>query len=235
MDAEAKPTYFGKDLEAMSFAVNHHNWIRDELRPYFGSEMAEVGAGVGSFSKLIAESGVKRLTAFEPSRNMFPLLAQNMAAYPNVEAINGFFGKASRPAAFDSVAYINVLEHIEKDAEELAHAYAALKPGGHLLLFVPALGFLFSRLDQQLGHYRRYQKPGLSALARAAGFSIQKVKYFDCAGVIPWYLAYVLLKRPMAAGSVGLYDSLIIPATRALERIIPPPFGKNLLLVAKKP
>ena len=116
----------------------------------------------------------------------------------------------------------------------MAHAHAALKPGGHLLIFVPALRFLYSRLDAELGHFRRYHKPGLSAMVRAAGFTIEKMKYFDCAGVLPWYVAYVLLKRPMAGASVGLYDRLIIPATRALEKRVPPPFGKNLLLVAKK-
>ena len=121
-----------------------------------------------------------------------------------------------------------------KDAEELALVHKALKPGGYALIFVPALSFLYSPLDKQLGHYRRYHKPGLSALARSAGFTLKKVKYFDIAGVLPWYLAYVLLKRPMSAGPVGLYDSLIIPVTRALEAVIPPPFGKNLLLIAQK-
>ena len=59
---ENAPQYFGKDLEAMSFALNYHRWIMDELAPFLGGSVAEVGAGTGSFSKLILDAGVSRLT-----------------------------------------------------------------------------------------------------------------------------------------------------------------------------
>jgi hypothetical protein len=50
--------YFGKDLEAMSFANNYHRWILSEFLPYLGSSVAEVGAGTGSFSSLILEANI---------------------------------------------------------------------------------------------------------------------------------------------------------------------------------
>ena len=66
MATEHAPHYPGKDLEAMSFAVNYHRWILDECAPYLGGTIAEVGAGAGSVSRLLLGRGVKHLYAFEP-------------------------------------------------------------------------------------------------------------------------------------------------------------------------
>lgn len=132
MTTEEKPTYFGRDLEAMSFANNYHNWIIDEFRPYFGSEVAEVGAGTGNFSKLLVAADIKHLVAFEPSANMYPLLENRMETFKHVKTVNGFFGNEchNHEDAFDSVAYVNVLEHIEKDSEELSYVRRTLRKGG---------------------------------------------------------------------------------------------------------
>ncbi len=229
-----KLVYFGRDLEAMSFAKKYHSWIIDEFRPYFGARVGEIGAGTGNFSRLLLEAGIPQLTSFEPADNMYSILAERLRAFPQVRTVNGYFGEecAAYRDAFDSLAYVNVLEHIERDGDELVHIRNSLRPGGHALIFVPALHWLYSDLDEKLGHFRRYGKPELLRLVSRAGLKVLKIRYFDLIGVIPWYLAYTLLNRPMTAGSVSLYDNLVVPVTRALERIAAPPFGKNLLLVA---
>lgn len=231
---ENAPQYFGKDLEAMSFALNYHRWIMDELAPFLGGSVAEVGAGTGSFSKLILDAGISRLTAFEPSENMYPMLAEYLGQHANATAVNGFFKSAEGDDRFDSVCYVNVLEHIEDDAAELRIAHDALSGGGHLLIFVPALPRLYSNLDRQVGHFRRYVKKGLEALVGDAGFEIIKSRYFDIAGIVPWYVNFVLLGNSIGGSSVSLYDRLVVPPMRRIERWIRPPIGKNLLLVARK-
>lgn len=232
--ASHKPEYFGKDLEAMSFAKNYHHWILAELAPYLRGAVAEVGAGVGSFSELLLTTDITRLRAFEPSGNMFPMLQQTLSADARADAVNGFFEGASHAGEFDTIVYVNVLEHIEDDAAELVGAYQALKPNGHLLIFVPALPWLYSNLDKQVGHFRRYRKKGLVELVERARLPIARVRYFDIAGIIPWYINFVLLKNSIGGGSVSLYDKLVVPPMRVIERLITPPIGKNLLLVAKK-
>ena len=229
-----KPQYFGKDLEAMSFARNYHEWILAECAPFLGGSVAEVGAGVGSFSSLILGAGISSLAAFEPSENMFPVLKESLSGDPRAEAINDFFRGKSFGQEFDSILYINVLEHIEDHATELGHVRDALKSGGHALIFVPALPWLYSNLDRQVGHFRRYIKKDLVALVEQAGLSVVKARYFDVAGVIPWYVNFVLLKNSISSGSVSLYDRLVVPIMRRLEGLATPPIGKNLLLVAKK-
>lgn len=229
--------YFGKDLEAMSFANNYHQWIVDEFRRYLGDTVAEVGAGTGNFSTLLVAAGIKRLFAFEPSTNMYSLLKDKLRARDNVEIINAFYEEKAIEFEnfFDSVLYVNVLEHIEDDERELQYAYKTIKPNGRILIFVPALSWLYSELDRKVGHFRRYHKQELKETVERAGFSVETLRYFDIAGIIPWYIAFVLLKRTTTEKNVSLYDTLVVPPMRALEKVIPPPVGKNLLLVGKKP
>jgi SAM-dependent methyltransferase len=227
-------SYPGKELEAMSFAVNYHRWILHEFEPYLGETLAEIGAGRGSVSKLLLGKRIKHLFAFEPSPNLYPVLAAELRQETRAEAVNDFFSPRYAPDGFDSVVYINVLEHIQDDRTELAHALEALKPQGHLLLFVPALAWLYSDFDKQIGHFRRYAKPELSCLVREVGFTLVQVRYFDLAGIIPWYVNFVVLRHSMGSGSVSLYDKLVVPMMRRIESAVPPPIGKNVLLIGRK-
>jgi SAM-dependent methyltransferase len=218
----------------MSFAKNYHKWILSEFSPYLGSSVAEVGAGVGCFSTLVLETNISSLVAFEPSQNMYPLLQETLSKDKRAKAINDSFGSANTGKRFDSILYVNVLEHIEDDASEFANARGALNPEGHLLIFVPALPWLYGELDRQVGHFRRYMKKNLIELTRRSGFSVVKARYFDVAGLIPWYINFVLLNNLICGSSVSLYDWLVVPAMRVMEGLVPPPVGKNVLLVARK-
>jgi len=228
------PEYPGKELESMSFAVNYHKWIVDELEPFMGSTVVEVGAGNGDLSTILLRTGLKKLFAFEPSPNLFPVLEDRVDDRSRIETINDFFSPALVPESIDSILYINVLEHIEDDRAELITAYRALPAGGRLLLFVPALPRLYSEFDRSVGHFRRYYRKELIERVREAGFEVEKARYFDLAGIIPWYVNFVLLKNSFRAGSVALYDRVVVPPMRLIEKIWVPPVGKNVLLVARK-
>ena len=154
----------------MAFAVNYHRWILDELEPWLGKEVVEVGAARGDVSAMLLESSLERLYSFEPAANLFPTLAAKLEGESRARAFNDFFTVDSLPAPVDTVVYVNVMEHIEDDRAEVAAAYAAIKPGGHLLVFVPALQWLYSPADRKVGHFRRYHKAALGNLARDAGF-----------------------------------------------------------------
>jgi SAM-dependent methyltransferase len=226
--------YPGKELEAMASAAHYRRWIVDAFDPYLGERVAEVGAGIGSITRILLERPLKRLVAFEPSTNMFPHLASAVQGHANARAVNELFGGEQAGEDYDSIAYINVLEHVEHEREELLAAYHALRPGGHLLVFVPALAWLYSNFDREVGHFRRYSRDGLQRVVAHSGFEIVESRYFDVAGVLPWYLYFTLLGRGMGKGSVSLYDRVVVPPMRILEGWIAPPIGKNLLLVARR-
>jgi len=234
MPNDIAPYYPGKELEAMSFAVNYHRWIIDKFEPYLGETVAEVGAGTGSASKLLLGKRINRLFAFEPSHNMYPLLEKELRQEERAKAVNDFFGLRYAQVGFDSVVYINVLEHLQDDRAELANALEALQPKGRVLLFVPALSWLYSELDKQIGHFRRYTKKELTCLVSNVGFTLIKARYFDIAGIIPWYVNFVLLRRSIGSESVSLYDKLVVPMMRLIESTVAPPIGKNVILIGKK-
>lgn len=232
----ARLDYPGRDLEAMSFADRYHRWIRDEFRPYVGTEVAEVGAGSGDFSRLLLETPIRRLLAVEPSEAMFARLCDALAGDPRVEPRNAFFSDVvgEVEGTLDTLVYVNVLEHVEQDGEEVELMRRALVHGGHACIFVPALPWLYSRFDASIGHYRRYRKGGLEALLRDGGLEVVRSRFFDAAGVLPWLLFYRLLGRTLAAKDVEVYDRLVVPVIRRVEGVVRPPVGKNLLVVARK-
>lgn len=227
--------YYGKDLEALSFAPRYHQWILDTIAPYLGREVAEIGAGTGNFTRLLLDAERYLVTALEPSANMFPQLDALRRPHPQLKTENGFLSDYAprMQDAFDSVLYINVLEHIEDDLGELGHARSILRRDGRLVIFVPALQWLYGRLDELVGHFRRYHREPLRQLVETAGFRVVRLHYFDIAGILPWFIVFRILRRETIPSSVSLYDNLVVPVMRRVESVVRPPVGKNLLLVAE--
>lgn len=229
-------SYPGRDLEAMVFAKRYHSWICDLFAPWLGERLVEVGAGSGNFSRMLLARGAGSLLAIEPSPEMFSRLSGWASTDRRVEVHHGTLATSGvEPESADAILYVNVLEHIEDEAVELETARSALKPGGSLLLYVPALEFLYSDFDRRIGHYRRYEKKALRQLVVSAGFQTEFCRYVDLLGVLPWYLSMRLLKGDLSPRAVALYDLLGTPLTRWLETRVSPPVGKNLALVARKP
>lgn len=230
--------YEGSDLEAMAGAGAYHRWIRDGIAPWVRGDVAEIGAGRGSFSRLLLEGpAVRSLLAVEPSARMHALLAEALAGEPRARALRGVLADVADDLAgtLDAAVYVNVLEHVRDDAGELRLARRALRPGGHLVVFVPALRWLYADFDAHVGHHRRYHRAPLVALARGAGFEVVRARYFDVAGVLPWLVAMRWLRLPLRPASVRLYDRAVVPVMRRVEAAVAPPLGKNLLLVAQRP
>jgi SAM-dependent methyltransferase len=228
--------YEGRDLEAMSLAPNYHAWILRDFAPYLGKKVAEVGAGSGTFSELLLACPIEELVAVEPSPEMYPLLHQRFRDTQHVECVQTPFSTlgAERPGYFDSVLYVNVLEHIEDDETELQHVRDSLKEGGTVCIFVPALKWLYGEHDRSVGHQRRYYKKQLKHLLEKTVFEIVTIRYFDIAGVLPWWFLMRIMKRRLSDGNAAFYDAYIVPVMSKIESVVHPTIGKNLIAVARK-
>jgi SAM-dependent methyltransferase len=238
----AADSHFGAldELVALAGAERFFSWIVDSFGDALGPRTLEVGAGLGTVSRLITERrpGVS-VVALEPAANVFPGLADTAARNPGLTARQTTSGELLAEGAagtFDSVVYVNVMEHIEADVAEMEVARQLLAPGGHLCLFVPAMPSLYSNIDHKSGHYRRYTKSGLADKITAAGFEIERLDYFDVASIIPYWVVYRLLGTERLGGaSNAMYDKVLVPASQLAQRILRhPPIGKNLLAVARR-
>lgn len=232
-------SYFGTegtDLHALSEAENYYRWITSHFAPHLGKRVVEVGAGIGNFSQfLLNATTTSEFTLVELAGNLFPLLQQRFSGESRVTLVNGRFEDLATSLCADCVVLVNVLEHIEDDHALLHAIHHSLVQGGTLLLFVPALTWLYGTLDEVAGHFRRYSKPALAETLRASGFEIVHLRYFNLLGMVPWLLAgKVLKRRTIRPRDVRLYDRWVIPYIAKLEDSWEPPLGQSLIAIARK-
>jgi SAM-dependent methyltransferase len=135
---------------------------------------------------------------------------------------------------FDTVVCINVLEHIKNDEKALENMFRILLQGGNLLLFVPAIPQLYGSLDIDPGHFRRYTKKMLTKRISHVGFQIKKIEYSNFLGVFGWYLNARILKRRRFSVLQPLLFDKIVPLIAKIEKILKPPVGMSLFVIAER-
>lgn len=229
-------TYSGSELDALEGARNYHRWIARRFAPYLGPRIVEVGAGIGTFAEHLLEAAPRAdFTLVEPAGNNYPHLAARFADRPRVRTVQGYADDAGEPGSADSLVAVNVMEHVQDDGGFLRAAHRLLAPGGHALLFVPALPALYGTLDEAFEHVRRYTRGELDGKLRAAGLQPLCVRYTNFPGVVAWWLSgKVLRRRTLTARDARLYDRWVIPWVSALERVWTPPLAQSLIAVARK-
>jgi hypothetical protein len=128
---------------------------------------------------------------------------------------------------------LNVLEHIQDDRLALRHMREVLAPGGHLVLIVPAHGWLYGTMDSAIGHFRRYDKAMLDRTMRQCGFTPIVQRHMNVLGSLGWFVNGRLLRmRVPPSGQLRLINR-VTPILQTLERWVPPLFGLSLIMVAK--
>lgn len=126
----------------------------------------EIGCGMGAAGARLAEKA--EYTGLEPDPTSFAIARERITARGG-SVLNGFTSQYDLPQA-DLVCAFEVLEHIEDDSGALAEWIGLVRPGGHLLLSVPAHPARFGPSDVRAGHFRRYAPTALAALLRSTGF-----------------------------------------------------------------
>jgi len=131
------------------------------------------------------------------------------------------------------VAY-NVLEHIEDHLGALRSAQKLVRPGGAIVILVPAFEFAMSRFDHDIGHYRRYTKETLGAACRDGGIELEQLACVNAPGLLAWLVAMKWLKREPGEGVLlRTWDRFVVPVARRAEALKSPPFGQSLLAVGR--
>jgi SAM-dependent methyltransferase len=229
-------SYSGEELDAMAGAVNYYRWIARRFAPYLGRRVVEVGAGIGTFAEhLLQAAPDAELTLVEPAENNFPHLRARFSGDPRVRTVQGYLEDAGATGSADAVVAVNVMEHVRDDGAFVAAAHGLLAPGGHALVFVPALPALYGTLDEAFEHFRRYTRAELEERLRGAGLTPLRVAYTNLPGVAAWWLTgRVLRRRTVRARDARVYDRWVIPWVRALERVWTPPLGQSLIAIARK-
>ena len=221
-------------LEDLSQAVNYRRWLCSLAQPYLGDHPMEIGSGTGDHAAEWLTDG-RRITATEPDPARYNLLAQRFAGHDAVDTHH-----LGLPAEIDGehsavVAY-NVLEHIEDDVAALASCKRLLRPGGAVIILVPAFQFAMSAFDREIGHFRRYRVAGLRGAMEAAGLTVEHIQYVNPLGLLAWVGGMKLCRmRPREGALLGIWDRFAVPVARRLEAGRKPPFGQSVFAVARVP
>lgn len=230
--------YQGAELELFAKATNWKRYLRSQLRPFIKGHVVEVGAGIGGTTKAMSSiDGIRSWMCIEPDVRLAQCLEHELsevsALYP-LCARSGTLFDLPPTDVFDTILYIDVLEHIEDDAAELQEAFNRLKPGGHIVVLCPAWQVLFSPFDEAVGHFRRHTKSSLRRLA-PKGAAERAAFYSDIVGLLASLINLLALrqKTPNAA-QIQMWDKLMVPVSRILDPITLRTLGKSVVLVWAK-
>ena len=136
---------------------------------------------------------------------------------------------------FNTILYMNVLEHIKNDKKEINVALGKLKKNGHLVILVPAHNELYTRFDKEIGHFRRYKIKFFEKL-KLKSSKVEKLIYLDCLGFFLYFLNKKFYKDEIypSKNKIFIWDKIFIPLTFFLDLFSNYRFGKNLLCIIKK-
>lgn len=222
------------EFAALQEARNYRAALAREFGPQLKGRVVEVGAGVGQMTSVFrALPGVNDMVAIEPDPRF---QAGFRAANPDIRLIPGVVADLPDATHWDALVAINVLEHIEHDLDELKRWHGLLADrSGAVCLFIPARPEIYAPIDRDFGHFRRYTKPELRRKLTQAGFTIERLSYFNWVGYFAWLLNFRLRgQRHFDTAAVRLFDSKIFPAVHWMEsRICRPPFGQSLIAVGR--
>jgi SAM-dependent methyltransferase len=214
-------------------------WQIEQVEPFMGSRLLEVGCGVGGIlSQLTPREFVMGIDVEEEevafARNRFADRPGFEFALMDIAGLPAEDRAALKARRFNTVLCINVLEHIQDDAAAVAAMTDVLVPGGVLAILVPAHPALYGQYDAMDGHFRRYTKSALRQVLLRSGLSVERLYRFNIAGAAGWFVQYRLLRRKIHQPGHFKIMTAILPALRAVESRVKPPFGLSLVAVARK-
>jgi len=238
-----------KEIYALQYKVEKdHWWFVARLRIFLryldvkmpaspSAKLLDVGCGTGAVAEALAE----RYDAhgIDSSPDAVAFCRERGLANMNV----GLLADVSESGSFDMLTFFDVMEHVADDARLLRDAHRLLKPGGSVLITVPAFPSLWSRHDEVLHHQRRYTRSHLRSLVQGAGFQIRHLTFFNTLlfPVAVVRRSVAKLSGSSAGNDLQIPGRLVNTALRtifAAERHVLPyislPFGLSLLCWGEK-
>jgi SAM-dependent methyltransferase len=195
------------------------------------SQIMDFGAGMGTLSVLLKEKFGCPITTVEIDNSNIAILED--LGFRNVRNIEELDCK------FDLIFSSNVLEHIENDAQTIENLMDKIKPGGHLYLYLPAHKMLWTKMDEIVGHYRRYSRFEILDKLSTLGLKVVRCHYADSLGFLAaLYTKLIGYNQESGVGSgksLKFYNDFIFPASRLLDKIgFKYLIGKNLVVIGQR-
>lgn len=226
-------------LEAISQAEKFNNWMYETIAPYCNGKTLEIGSGIGNISNQFIKNGYN-LTVSDIRDNYCSYLSDHyhdqVDDIVKIDIIDPDFDSAHKNlfGSFDTVFALNIVEHVKDDKLALENCKKLLKPGGNLVILVPAYQSLYNNFDKELEHYRRYTLSSLEKIFVANDLEIVHKQYFNFFAILGWWFSgSILRKKTIPEGQMKLYD-LLVPIFRLIDKILLNKIGISAIIIGKK-
>ncbi len=231
METTTSLSYPGLELELFEQCVRWKAYWAEFIRPFLHGRVAEIGAGIGATTLALCNQEFEWLCV-EPDPQMAAQIRDKIATGElpgHCQLWGGVIAGLPSDRRFDTVLYIDVLEHIEDDRAEIRESASRLAPGGHLVVLSPAHDWLFSKFDEHIGHQRRYTRSSLTRLM-PQDLHCRKCVYLDSVGMFLSLANRLLLRSSLpTAGQLALWDQRVIPVSRILDPVFRHALGKTIV------
>ena len=222
-------------LRLLAELYHYNHWLFDRVRPFISGRVCEVGSGTGNVTQFILNQD--EVVGIEPSPSLFEEARFRFRQHQNTRFVNCLLEDCPNAEVsarfFDTVLCLNVLEHIEDDVRALRLMRELCRPGGQVVILVPAHMSIYGQLDRCVGHYRRYNRRGLREIFARAGLRPVRTLYMNWLGYFAWGWQSRCLGREEISISGARFFNRLVPFLDALERLIPLPFGQSLIMVGE--
>lgn len=223
--------YVGTELEVFQFAVNWKNTLTRHIQPYLSGDVLEVGAGIGGSTLALQSGRETSWTCLEPDAELADCIRKSIKS---VKVITGTTRDLGERKHFDTIIYIDVLEHIKDDRAEIMRASNHLRPGGQIVVLCPAHQSLYSPFDQAIGHFRRYNKQSLQLLRPEDLMEVDS-RYLDSAGLLASIMNRLWLSQEIPTqGQIAFWDKILVRISRVLDFLLRYRVGKSVLIIWRK-
>jgi SAM-dependent methyltransferase len=218
-------------------AVKWKGYWAGKIKKHLGESVLEVGAGLGANIPFLLGPAQKEWLSLEPDPQLAARIPETLAAHPlrdRVKARVGVLQDLPANPAFDTILYIDVLEHIEHDRRELEDALARLKPGGRIVVLSPAYQSLYTEFDRGIGHYRRYNRKSLAACTPAVA-ALRELYFLDSVGVMASLANKLFLHQSAPTPAQTLFwDRYLVGASILIDPLVAFGVGKSIIGVWTK-
>jgi SAM-dependent methyltransferase len=228
--------YVGSELELFAAVRKWKTYWSRQIRPFITGDVIEVGAGIGSNTPFLDPGGDHRWVCLEPDPLLLAQLtkALKQTTERQYETVCGTLQTVDGDQRFDTIIYIDVLEHIANDREELNIAAGRLRPGGRIIVLAPAHQWLFSPFDAAIGHFRRYNGSMLRSIS-PAGLMIEQLIYLDSAGLTASAANLLFFRQSTPTkAQLRFWDHWIVPVSQVADKLLLHSVGKSIVAIWRK-
>ena len=224
--------YPGKELELFDKANVWRTYLYFFIKKFIGKKVLEVGAGIGSFSKIYLKRD-KEIVLSEIDEFNFTTIKRKFEKYSNILSINKLTKDIK--GSFDTIMYLSVLEHIDEDKKEIIEAINKLEDYGHLIICVPAHNYMYSNFDREIGHHRRYEIDFFKNL-KLIDAKIKKTYFIDSCGYFLYFLNKLIFKKEVYPTKLKIFvwDKIFVPISIILDFFLFYKIGKNIICIIQK-